>query len=126
MNQIVKFLFVINVVVGLEVSSKKCLFEQVGLLFENNYGIVCNVVYDVFFVCEKLGFIGLGQGIVILYGCIKGLKEVVGVCMCFDSLVQFDLFDGKLVNFVFVLFVFEVVIECYFQFLFEFVQMFFD
>lgn len=43
-------------------------------MFENNYGVMCVVVIDNLFVCELFGFMGLGVGVVILYGCIKGLK----------------------------------------------------
>ncbi|HEY9380785.1 MAG TPA: PTS sugar transporter subunit IIA, partial [Burkholderiales bacterium] len=39
MNLIAKLLAPANIVLDLEVSSKKRMFEQVGLLFENHQGI---------------------------------------------------------------------------------------
>ncbi|MGA8056235.1 MAG: PTS sugar transporter subunit IIA, partial [Burkholderiales bacterium] len=39
MNLIAKLLPPSNIVLGMEVSSKKRMFEQIGLLFENNQGI---------------------------------------------------------------------------------------
>ncbi|MBX9848693.1 MAG: PTS sugar transporter subunit IIA, partial [Rhodocyclaceae bacterium] len=90
MNQIAKLLPSSNVVVGLEASSKKRLFEQVGLLFENNHGIARNVVYDALFAREKLGSTGLGQSIAIPHGRIKGLKDAVGACIRLATPVQFD------------------------------------
>lgn len=126
MNQIAKLLPATNVVVGLEASSKKRLFEQVGLLFENNHGIARNVVYDALFAREKLGSTGLGQGIAIPHGRIKGLKEAVGACMRLDSPVQFDSPDGKPVNLAFVLLVPEAATERHLQLLSELAQMFSD
>ena len=78
MNQIAKLLPLENVVVGLEASSKKRVFEQAGLMFENHYGIARSLVYDALFAREKMGSTGLGQGIAIPHGRIKGLKEARG------------------------------------------------
>ena len=63
MNQIAKLLSPGNVVVDLEASSKKRVFEQAGLLFENNQGIARAVVFDALLARERLGSTGLGQGI---------------------------------------------------------------
>jgi PTS system nitrogen regulatory IIA component len=78
MNLIAKLLPPANVVVGLEASSKKRAFEQAGLLFENNHGIGRSTVFDSLFAREKLGSTGLGQGIAIPHGRIKGLKDALG------------------------------------------------
>ncbi|MGA0796546.1 MAG: PTS sugar transporter subunit IIA, partial [Quisquiliibacterium sp.] len=66
-----------NVVTGLEVTSKKRLFEQAGLLFENNHGIERGKVFDSLFARERLGSTGLGEGVAIPHGRIKGLKETL-------------------------------------------------
>jgi len=126
MNQIAKLLPPSNVVVGLEASSKKRLFEQVGLLFENNHGIARNVVYDALFAREKLGSTGLGQGIAIPHGRIKGLKDAIGACMRLENPVQFDSPDGKPVSLAFVLLVPEAATERHLQLLSELAQMFSD
>ena len=62
----------------LQVSSKKRLFEQVGLLFENHHDDRAQLVFDSLFAREKLGSTGLGQGVAIPHGRIKGLKEALG------------------------------------------------
>ena len=77
MNLIAKLLPPTNVILDLDVSSKKRVFEQVGLLFENNHQIARSQVFDSLFAREKLGSTGLGQGIAIPHGRIKGLKEAV-------------------------------------------------
>ncbi len=61
-----------------DVTSKKRLFEQVGLLFENNHGIARSLVFESLFARERLGSTGLGQGVAIPHGRIKGLKDAPG------------------------------------------------
>lgn len=126
MNQIAKLLPPDNVVVGLEASSKKRVFEQAGLLFENHNGIARSQVYDALFAREKLGSTGLGQGIAIPHGRIKGLKEARGAFMRLAAPVQFDAPDGKPVSQVFVLLVPEAATEHHLQLLSELAQMFSD
>jgi PTS system nitrogen regulatory IIA component len=63
-----------NVVLDLDVSSKKRAFEQAGLLFENNYGIARSAVSDNLFARERLGSTGLGHCVAVPHGRIKGLK----------------------------------------------------
>ena len=126
MNLIAKLLPVSNVVVGLEASSKKRAFEQAGLLFENNHGIGRSTVFDSLFAREKLGSTGLGQGIAIPHGRIKGLKDALGAFMRLAEPVQFDAPDGRPVSLMFVLLVPEQANEHHLQLLSELAQMFSD
>ena len=75
MNRLAKFLPLENVVVGLSVTSKKRVFEQAGLIFENQNGIARSTVTDNLFARERLGSTGLGEGVAIPHGRIKGLKQ---------------------------------------------------
>lgn len=124
MNQIAKLLPPANVVVDLDASSKKRVFEQAGILFENNHGIARASVYDALFAREKLGSTGLGMGIAIPHGRIKGLKEARGAFLRLAAPVQFDAADGKPVDMVFVLLVPEAATEHHLQLLSELAQMF--
>jgi nitrogen PTS system EIIA component len=126
MNLIAKLLSGDDVVVGLEASSKKRVFEQAGLLFENRYGIARSNVYDALFAREKMGSTGLGLGIAIPHGRIKGLKEARGAFFRLASPVQFDAPDGLPVKLVFVLLVPEAASEHHLQLLSELAQMFSD
>ena len=63
-----------NVVLDLDVSSKKRAFEQAGLIFENNCGIARSTVSDNLFARERLRSTGLGHGVAVPHGRIKGLK----------------------------------------------------
>jgi len=126
MNLVSKLLPPANVVIELDASSKKRVFEQAGLLFENNQGIARSQVFDSLFAREKLGSTGLGQGIAIPHGRIKGLKEAVGAFVRLNTPVQFDAPDGKAVNLLFILLVPEQATEHHLQILSELAQMFSD
>ena len=126
MNQIAKLLPPENILLGLEASSKKRVFEHAGILFENQHGIARSTVYDALFAREKLGSTGLGQGIAIPHGRIKGLKDALGGFLRLAAPVQFDSPDGKPVTLLFVLLVPEAATERHLQILPELAQMFSD
>lgn len=115
-----------NVLPDLAASSKKRLFEQVGLLFENRNGIARGVVFESLFARERLGTTGLGQGVAIPHGRIKGLKDAVGALVRLAQPVPFDAPDGKPVNLVFTLLVPEHATEKHLEILSELAQMFGD
>jgi len=73
---------------------------------------------------EKLGSTGLGQGIAIPHGRIKGLKEARGAFVRLHEPVAFDAPDGKPVAQVFVLLVPEQATDLHLQLLSELAQMF--
>ena len=124
MNQIAKLLPTTNILLDLDASSKKRVFDQAGLMFENHQGIARSTVYDALFAREKLGSTGLGQGIAIPHGRIKGLKEAVGGFLRLAVPVQFDSPDGKPVSLIFVLLVPEAATEQHLQILSELAQLF--
>lgn len=126
MSLVAKLLPPANVLLDLQVSSKKRLFEQVGLLFENNHGIGRSLVFDSLFARERLGSTGLGQGVAIPHGRIKGLKDALGAFVRLAQAVPFDAPDTKPVNLLFVLLVPEQATEKHLQILSELAQMFSD
>jgi nitrogen PTS system EIIA component len=126
MSLIAKLLPPSHVVLDLPVSSKKRLFEQIGLLFENQRGLARSLVYDSLFARERLGSTGLGQGVAIPHGRIKGLKEALCAFIRLGQPVPFDAPDGAPVNLVFVLLVPEQATEKHLQILSELAQMFCD
>ena len=126
MNLIAKLLPPANVLLDLAVSSKKRLFEQAGLMFENNHGIARSVAFDSLFARERLGSTGLGLGVAIPHGRIKGLKEALGAFVRLAQPVPFDAPDGKPVSLVFILMVPEQATEKHLQILSELAQMFSD
>lgn len=94
MNRISGLLSVKNILLGVEATSKKRVFEQAGLLFEENNGIARAKVFDSLFARERLGSTGLGEGIAIPHGRIKGLEEAVAAVFRLNEPVSFDAPDG--------------------------------
>ncbi|MFN5258018.1 MAG: PTS IIA-like nitrogen regulatory protein PtsN, partial [Burkholderiales bacterium] len=126
MNRVSKLLPLANITVGLDASSKKRVFEQAGLLFENNQGIARVKVFDSLFARERLGSTGLGEGIAIPHGRIKGLKEAVAALVRLDEPVAFDAPDGKPVNLLLFLLVPEQATQQHLEILSEVAEMLSD
>jgi len=114
MSLVAKLLPPANVLLDLQVSSKKRLFEQVGLAVEDQAAR------------ERLGSTGLGQGVAIPHGRIKGLKDALGAFVRLAQPVPFDAPDAKPVTLLFVLLVPEQATEKHLQILSELAQMFSD
>ncbi|MCL4746741.1 MAG: PTS IIA-like nitrogen regulatory protein PtsN [Burkholderiaceae bacterium] len=95
MNRLARLLPPTNVVTDLQVTSKKRLFEQAGLMFENNHGIERGKVFDSLFARERLGSTGLGEGVAIPHGRIKGLKEALAAFIRLAEPIAFDARDGQ-------------------------------
>jgi len=126
MNPLSNILLPSQVLLDLDAGSKKRVFEQAGLLFESNLGLARSVIFDSLFAREKLGSTGLGQGIAIPHGRIKGLKHAAGAFMRLATPVPFDSPDGRPVNLLFVLLVPEQATEQHLQILSELAQRFAD
>ena len=124
MNQIAQLLPESNILLDIEATSKKRLFEQVGALFEDRAQIARSTVFDSLFAREKLGSTGLGQGIAIPHGRIKGLDHALAAFVRPRQPIPFDAPDGKPVAQVFVLLVPEHATEEHLQLLSELAGMF--
>jgi PTS system nitrogen regulatory IIA component len=124
MNPLLNILSASQVLLDLDAGSKKRVFEQAGMLFESHLGIARSTVFDSLFAREKLGSTGLGQGIAIPHGRIKGLKQAAGAFIRLSEPVPFDSPDGRPVNMLFVLLVPEQATEQHLQILSELAQRF--
>ena len=126
MNLVSRLLPLNHVLLDLDVSSKKRLFEQIGLLFENSRQIPRSRVFDSLFDREKLGSTGLGYGVAIPHGRIKTLKEPVCAFVRTAAPIAFESPDGQPVNLVFAMLVPEHATEAHLELLSELAQMFSD
>src|SRR5450755_1545667 len=126
MNLIPKLLPPSNIVLDLDVSSKKRMFEQAGLIFENNQQIARSLVFDSLFARERLGSTGLGQGVAIPHGRIAKLRDATAAFVMTSQPIPFDAPDGQPVNLIFVLLVPERANDLHLQILGELAQMFSD
>jgi nitrogen PTS system EIIA component len=126
MNLVSSLLPVNHVVLDMDVSSKKRLFEQIGLIFENSRQIPRSRVFDSLFDREKLGSTGLGYGVAIPHGRIKTLKEPVCAFVRTATAIAFESPDGAPVNLVFAMLVPDHATEAHLGLLSELAQMFSD
>ena len=126
MNRIAQLLPQSNVAVGVDAANKRDLFASVAGLFEASGGVGRGAVVDALSAREKLGSTGLGQGIAIPHGRIKGLKDARGAFLRLAQPIPFDAPDGRPVNQVFVLLVPEQATDLHLQLLSELAQMFSD
>ncbi len=124
MNLISKILVPGNVLLDTESTSKKRVFERVGLLFENQMQIARSQVFDSLFAREKLGSTGLGQGVAIPHGRIPKLKDATAAFVKTSHPIPFDAPDGQPVTLIFVLLVPELATDLHLQLLGELAQMF--
>jgi len=115
-----------NILCGLDVADRARLFEQAGLLFENNQQLPRKKVFDSLIAREKLGSTGLGQGIAIPHGRIKGLRAATGAFIQLKTPIPFDAPDSQPVGLLFVLLVPEQATDLHLQILGELAQMFSD
>lgn len=126
MTNLAKILPQNNVVLDLEVSSKKRAFEQVGLIFENNYGIARSNVSDNLFARERLGSTGLGHGVAVPHGRIKGLKAPLAAFVRLAEPIPFESPDGQPVKLLIFLLIPDHVTQQHLEILSEIAEMFSD
>jgi PTS system nitrogen regulatory IIA component len=126
MNHLSRLLPAPNVLLDFPASSKKRVFEQAGLIFENNQAIARAKVFDSLFARERLGSTGLGQGVAIPHGRIKGLKEAVAAFVRVAEPIPFDAPDGQPVSLMVFLLVPEQATQQHLDILSELAQMLSD
>ena len=115
-----------NVALDLDVSSKKRAFEQAGLLFENNCGIARSTVSDNLFARERMGSTGLGHGVAVPHGRIKGLKTPLAAFVRLAEPIPFESPDGQPVNLLVFLLIPDHVTQQHLEILSEVAEMFSD
>lgn len=126
MNHFSQILPSANVALDVDVSSKKRAFEQAGLLFENNCGIARSTVSDNLFARERLGSTGLGHGVAVPHGRIKGLKAPLAAFMRLNEPIPFESPDGEPVKLLIFLLIPDHVTQQHLEILSEVAEMFSD
>lgn len=124
MNQIAELLPAANIALDVDAATKSRLFEAAGALFERDTGLERATIVASLSAREKLGSTGLGQGIAIPHGRLKGLGEARGAFVRLAAPIPFESPDGKPVSQVFVLLVPEQATDQHLQLLSELAEMF--
>ena len=123
MNRLSSILPVAQVLVGVEATSKKRAFEEAGLLFENLHGLSRALVTDSLFARERLGSTGLGHGVAIPHGRIKGLKAPMAAVFQLAQPIGFDAPDEQPVSLLIFLLVPEAATQKHLEILSEIAEL---
>lgn len=126
MNRLASILSPAQVIAQVEVTSKKRAFEEVGLLFENLHGLNRALVTDSLFSRERLGSTGLGHGVAIPHGRIKGLKSPLAAVFQLSRAIGFDAPDDQVVNLLIFLLVPEAATQKHLEILSEIAELLSD
>ena len=126
MNRLSSILPVAQVLVGVEATSKKRAFEEAGLLFENLHALSRALVTDSLFARERLGSTGLGHGVAIPHGRIKGLKSPMAAVFQLAQPIGFDAPDELPVNLLIFLLVPEAATQKHLEILSEIAELLSD
>ena len=115
-----------HVLVDLQAADKESVFEQVAALLEGKTGIKRSHILGSLRARERLASTGLGQGIAIPHGRVRGLREAVGAFVRTRTAIDFGAPDNRPVNLIFVLLVPEKSTDLHLEILGELAQMFSD
>ena len=126
MNRLASILPESQVLVGVEATSKKRAFEEAGLLFENLHGLSRALITDSLFARERLGSTGLGHGVAIPHGRIKGLKAPMAAVLQLAQPIGFDAPDEQPVGLLIFLLVPEVATQKHLEILSEIAELLSD
>ena len=126
MNRLSQILPPAQVLVGVDAASKKRAFEDAGLLFENLHGLNRALVADSLFARERLGSTGLGHGVAIPHGRIKGLKAPMAAVFQLATPIGFDAPDEQPVGLLIFLLVPEAATQKHLEILSEIAEMLSD
>lgn len=126
MNRLAAILPVADVVVDVDATSKKRVFEHAGLLFENQHAVARGTVTDNLFARERLGSTGLGHGVAIPHGRIKGLKSPLAAVLRVRDPLPFDSPDDQPVLLLVFLLVPEAATQRHLEILSEIAEMLSD
>ena len=126
MNRLSQILPRTQVMVQVEATSKKRAFEEAGLLFENHHGLNRALVTNSLFARERLGSTGLGHGVAIPHGRIKGLKAPMAAVFLLQAPIGFDAPDEQAVALLIFLLVPEAATQKHLEILSEIAELLSD
>ena len=108
------------------IRDRKRAFEEAGLLFETLHGLNRALITDSLFARERLGSTGLGHGVAIPHGRIKGLKQPLAAVFQLGSPIGFDAPDEQPVQLMIFLLVPEAATQKHLEILSEIAELLSD
>ena len=126
MNAISRLLTPDTVSLTAQATTKEVLFQVAADALSGLVGINSSQIHEALLMREQLGSTGLGQGVGIPHGRLKGLKQVAGMFFRLSKPIPFDAPDNRPVDLIFFLLVPEQSTEEHLQLLSELAQGFSD
>ncbi|AIL32120.1 PTS sugar transporter subunit IIA [Basilea psittacipulmonis] len=84
-----------NILLDVEITSKKRALERAALMFENNIKVARSVIFDGFFDREKLGSTALGSGVAVPHARLASIKKPILGFIRFAKPLFYDTPDGE-------------------------------
>lgn len=91
------------VMIGVSVVNKKVVIQVFVIIVLYFVDVDVKLIVECLVVCEKLGLIGFGGGVVILYVKLEGFLQVIVVFVWLVYLIEFQVVDDLFVDLVFML-----------------------
>ena len=123
MNLLTNLLSLANVALDVEAHDKRGALEHVACVFESNQGLSASRILDSLLAREDLGSTGLGKGVAIPHGRLRGLKRALAAIVRVKDPIEFDSPDGQPVRVLVVLLVPEQAAQQHLNILSELAQM---
>lgn len=115
-----------RVLLDLEIADRETLFARLGELAEHKAGLPADTVTSALAARETMGSTGLGQGVAVPHGQVKGLREAVALYARLATPIAFDAPDAKPVRDVVMLLVPEWATSTHLHLLADVAQRFCD
>jgi len=110
---------------SISASSKKRLLEKISdLLGEVIPNLDNREVFQSLIDRERLGSTGVGNGVALPHGRLKGLDRAIGACVILSEEMDYDAVDGKPIKIVFALLVPEEATEEHLELLAQLARVF--
>ena len=125
--QIAEILTPGRVAVSSGISSKKGVLEELArLIAEDTANLTQTEIFDSLCARERLGSTGLGHGVAIPHGRLKGGKQTLGAFIQLQEGIDYDAVDQQPVDLLFALLVPEESTDEHLQILARLAEMFSD
>src|SRR5438445_7510808 len=95
MNLVASLLPLSTVELDIDARDKGAALERAAQLFENNQGLSGSRIVECLTAREQLGSTGLGKGVAIPHGRLRGLKRAAAAIIRVKEPSEFDAPDGQ-------------------------------
>jgi len=123
MNLLSNLLSLPNVALDVDVRDKREALDSAARVFENNQGLNAARVFECLMAREQLGSTGLGKGVAIPHGRMRGLKRAAAAIVRVKDPIEFGSPDGQPVRLLVVLLVPDHATQQHLEILSELAQM---